>query len=106
MQRIPECDGVILGPVSHYEYPPHDQGGINPSAELRVTFELGANIRPCRSHPDLTVLRRPMDLIIERECAEGFYADRNMFAGVPEFMPDRDTVLLWNGDREITESTD
>ncbi len=93
MQRIPECGGVILGPVSHYEYPPREQGGINPSAELRVTFELGANIRPCRSHPDLTVLRRPMDLIIERECAEGFYADRNMFAGVLEFMPDRDTVL-------------
>jgi len=44
MKRIPEVDGVILGPVSHYVYPPRDQGGINPSAELRVTFELGSNI--------------------------------------------------------------
>ncbi|MEA3003958.1 MAG: 3-isopropylmalate dehydrogenase [Sphingomonadales bacterium] len=93
MKRIPEVDGIILGPVSHYDYPPRDQGGVNPSAELRVAFELGANIRPCRSHPDLTVLRKPMDLIIVRECTEGFYSDRNMFAGIPEFMPDANTAL-------------
>lgn len=93
LQRATEVDGVILGPVSHYKYPPRDQGGINPSAEFRVRFELGANIRPCRSRPDLSVLRKPMDLIIVRECTEGFYADRNMFAGVPEFMTDADTAL-------------
>jgi len=58
-----------------------------------VKFELGANIRPCRSRADLTVLRRPMDLIIVRECTEGFYSDRNMFAGIPEFMTDADTAL-------------
>lgn len=91
--RIPQVDGVILGPVSHYDYPPREQGGINPSGALRVRFELGANIRPCRSRPDLTVLRRPMDLIIVRECTEGFYADRNMYAGIPEFMTDADTAL-------------
>ena len=93
MQRIPEVDGVILGPVSHYDYPDRDQGGINPSAELRVKFELGANIRPCRSYPHLSVLREPMDLIIVRECTEGFYADRNMFSGPAEFMPDPQTAL-------------
>lgn len=93
MKRIPEVDGVILGPVSHYVYPHRDKGGINPSAELRVAFELGANIRPCRSYPDLTVLRNPMDLIIVRECTEGFYADRNMFLGTAEFMPDPHTAL-------------
>lgn len=93
MKRIPEVDGVILGPVSHYDYPARDQGGINPSAELRVVFELGANIRPCRSYADLTVLRKPMDLIIVRECTEGFYADRNMFFGTAEFMPDPHTAL-------------
>ncbi|HEV2594384.1 MAG TPA: isocitrate/isopropylmalate family dehydrogenase [Sphingomicrobium sp.] len=93
LERIPEVDGVILGPVSHYSYPDRDQGGINPSAELRVRFGLGANIRPCRSYPDLTVLRTPMDLIIVRECTEGFYADRNMFFGTAEFMPDAHTAL-------------
>ena len=93
LARAVQVDGVILGPVSHYDYPSRDKGGINPSAEFRVRFELGANIRPCRSRPDLTILRRPMDLVIVRECTEGFYADRNMFAGVPEFMTDADTAL-------------
>ncbi len=93
MARIPEVDGVILGPVSHYDYPPRSEGGINPSAELRVVFDLYANIRPCRSRPDLTVLRKSMDLIIVRENTEGFYSDRNMFAGAGEFMPDPDSAF-------------
>jgi 3-isopropylmalate dehydrogenase len=93
MRRIPEVEGVILGPVSHYEYPARDKGGINPSGALRTEFKLYANVRPCRSRPDLTVLRKPMDLIIVRENTEGFYSDRNMFAGTGEFMPDPDTAL-------------
>lgn len=93
MERIPEVDGVILGPVSHYEYPSKHDGGFNPSAELRVRFELFANIRPCRSRPDLSILRTPMDLIIVRENTEGFYSDRNMFAGTGEFMPDENMAL-------------
>jgi isocitrate/isopropylmalate dehydrogenase len=93
MDRIPQVDGVILGPVSHYEYPARADGGINPSAELRVVFELYANIRPCRSRKGLTILRKPMDLVIVRENTEGFYSDRNMFAGSGEFMPDPDMAL-------------
>lgn len=93
MKRIPEVDGVVLGPVSHYEYPSREKGGFNPSGELRTKFELFANIRPCRSRKDLTILKRPMDLIIVRENTEGFYSDRNMFAGSGEFMPDRDMAL-------------
>jgi 3-isopropylmalate dehydrogenase len=93
MTRIREVDGVILGPVSHYEYPPRAQGGINPSAELRTVFQLYANVRPCRSRPELTVLRRPMDLVLVRENTEGFYADRSMHAGPGEFMPDPDSAF-------------
>jgi 3-isopropylmalate dehydrogenase len=93
MARIAAADGVILGPVSHYDYPPRAEGGINPSAELRVTLDLYANIRPCRSRPNFTVLRKPMDLVIVRENTEGFYSDRNMFAGAGEFMPDADSAF-------------
>jgi len=93
LTRIPEVDGVILGPVSHYEYPPREQGGINPSAELRVRFELYANIRPCRSRQAFSILRKPMDLVIVRENTEGFYSDRNMYAGSGEFMPDPDSAF-------------
>jgi 3-isopropylmalate dehydrogenase len=93
LAAIPKADGVILGPVSHYEYPPKDRGGFNPSAELRVRFQLYANVRPCRSMADLSVLRRPMDLVLVRENTEGFYADRNMVAGSGEFMPDENLAL-------------
>ena len=34
-----------------------------------------------------------MDLVIVRENTEGFYSDRNMFAGTGEFMPDENTAL-------------
>ncbi|ELS51135.1 isocitrate/isopropylmalate dehydrogenase family protein [Streptomyces viridochromogenes] len=93
LERVPQADGVLLGPVSHYDYPPRAEGGINPSAELRTVFQLYANIRPCRSRPELSILRHPMDLVIVRENTEGFYSDRNMFAGSGEFMPDEDTAL-------------
>ncbi|MGW4484972.1 isocitrate/isopropylmalate dehydrogenase family protein [Amycolatopsis sp. NPDC004368] len=93
LERVPEVDGTLLGPVSHYEYPPREQGGINPSAALRTTFELFANVRPCRSREGLSILRKPMDLVIVRENTEGFYSDRNMFAGSGEFMPDPDLAL-------------
>ena len=93
MKLVPQADGVILGPVSHYEYPSRDKGGINPSGELRTKFELFANVRPCRSRQDLSILRKPMDLVIVRENTEGFYSDRNMFAGAGEFMPDPDMAF-------------
>src|ERR1700682_120227 len=73
MERIPQTDGVILGPVSHYEYPARDEGGINPSGELRVKLELYANIRPCFSRADLTILRKPMGLVMVGAKPLGFF---------------------------------
>ena len=34
-----------------------------------------------------------MDLVIVRENTEGFYSDRNMYAGTGEFMPDQDSAF-------------
>jgi 3-isopropylmalate dehydrogenase len=90
LNAIPGADGVILGPVSHYDYPP---GQPNPSAKLRTNFDLFANIRPCRARAGLSILRKPMDLVIVRENTEGFYADRSMFMGPGEFMPDADSAF-------------
>src|SRR3954463_3347552 len=88
------ADGVILGPVSHNDYPPAAQGGLNPSGELRKRLDLFANIRPARSRggfpPRCGV---PVDLVIARENTEGFYADRSMFLGSGEFMPTPDLAL-------------
>ena len=90
--RAVEC--MVLGPVSHADYPPRAQGGINPSGELRIVLDLYANIRPSRSRAGLAHWgRTPMDLVIVRENTEGFYADRNMHLGIGEFMPDPDMAL-------------
>jgi len=88
------ADGILLGPVSHQDYPPRAQGGINPSGELRIQLDLYANIRPSRSREGLPHWgRTPMDLVIVRENTEGFYADRNMHQGPGEFMPTPDVAL-------------
>ena len=84
LERARELDGVILGPISHLDYPPVEKGGINVSAAFRVKLDLYANVRPARSRAGLG---RPMDLVIMRECTEGFYPDRNMHQGSGEFMP-------------------
>lgn len=107
--RIAASDGVVLGPVSHYDYPPRAEGGINVSSELRVRLDLYANLRPARSREGLSILRRPMDLVIVRENTEGFYSDRNMYAGTGEFMPDPDLALSVRkvsaaGSRRIAEA--
>jgi len=87
------ADGVILGPCDTYGYPPVDQGGVNPSSRLRVSLDLYANIRPSRTIAGVPALATRMDLVIVRENTEGFYADRNMFAGAGEFMPTPDIAL-------------
>jgi len=88
------ADGIILGPVSHSDYPSRDKGGINGSAHLRVQFDLYANIRPCRSREGIQSYgRTPLDLVIVRENTEGFYADRTMYMGTGEFMPTPDVAI-------------
>ncbi|HUQ25014.1 MAG TPA: isocitrate/isopropylmalate dehydrogenase family protein [Burkholderiales bacterium] len=88
------ADGVVIGPVSHLDYPPRAQGGANPSGDLRIALDLYANIRPARSRKGLPHWgRTAMDLVIVRENTEGFYADRNMFMGIGEFMPTPDVAL-------------
>ena len=88
------AQGIVLGPVSHSDYPPRAEGGINVSSELRIQLDLYANIRPSRSRDGLEHWgRTPMDLVIVRENTEGFYSDRNMYQGIGEFMPDPDMAL-------------
>ena len=48
-KAIEGCDGIVLGPVSHNAYPTREDGGLNPSGELRKRLDLFANIRPARS---------------------------------------------------------
>jgi isocitrate/isopropylmalate dehydrogenase len=93
MEAARNAPGIILGPVSHLDYPSREQGGINPSGELRVKLDLFANIRPAKSRMGVGLTGKPVDLVIFRECTEGFYADRNMFMGRGEFMPTEDVAI-------------
>jgi 3-isopropylmalate dehydrogenase len=93
LDRARASDGIILGPISHLDYPPRDQGGENISAAVRVQLDLYANVRPARTRPGLPGKVGDFDLVIMREATEGMYPDRNMFAGAGEFMPDADTAI-------------
>jgi 3-isopropylmalate dehydrogenase len=92
-QAARQAPGIILGPVDHLQYPPKEQGGINPSGWLRVQLDLFANIRPAKSRMGVGLTGKPIDLVIFRECTEGFYGDRNMFMGRGEFMPTPDVAI-------------
>ncbi len=93
LARARECDGILLGPISHLDYPPRDKGGVNVSAAFRVKLDLYANVRPARTRPGIGRTHADMDLVIMRECTEGFYPDRNMHAGSGEFMPTPDIAM-------------
>jgi 3-isopropylmalate dehydrogenase len=97
-----QADGVVLGPVSHFEYPPVAEGGLNPSGELRKRLDLYANIRPARTRAGLPPrCGQPIDLVTMRENTEGFYADRTMVVGTGEVMPTPDLAMAF---RKITRS--
>jgi isocitrate/isopropylmalate dehydrogenase len=102
LEAAREADGIILGPVSHNDYPPVAQGGINPSGALRKGLDLYANIRPARTRVGFAPpCGKPLDLVIVRENTEGFYSDRSMFVGSGEFMPTPDLALSM---RKITRA--
>ena len=94
MEKAKAADGVLLGPVSHNDYPPRRKGGLNPSGEMRKRLDLYANIRPARSREGFPPrCGTNVDLVIVRENTEGFYADRSMHLGPGEFMPTPDLAL-------------
>ncbi len=93
LERAHTYDGIVLGPQSHMDYPPRDEGGVNVSAAFRVGLDLYANVRPARSRPFVDAPAKDMDLVIMREATEGFYPDRNMYKGIGEFMPTPEVAL-------------
>lgn len=84
-------DGWILGPHDNASYPEHLR--VAPGGAIRKHFGLYANIRPARAFPGVRATAPGIDLVIVRENSEGFYADRNMFAGSGEFRPTEDVAM-------------
>jgi 3-isopropylmalate dehydrogenase len=92
LDKLSTLDGWILGPIGHQVYP-KVPGAINPHPILRKHFNLFANVRPTRSHPDIGCVHDGVDLIIVRENNEGFQPDRNVVAGSGEFRPTDDVTI-------------
>ena len=92
-EALGECHGWLMGPHDSAAYPPEHRRRRNPSGELRHHFDLFANIRPARTYPGLPSVAPQADLVVVRENTEGFYPDRNMYAGAGEFMPTPDVAL-------------
>ncbi|MBF6518158.1 isocitrate/isopropylmalate dehydrogenase family protein [Nocardia cyriacigeorgica] len=91
LDALAELDGWILGPHDNASYPPEHR--VAPGGAIRKHFGLYANIRPARAFPGVRAAAPDIDLVIVRENSEGFYADRNMFAGTGEFRPTEDVAM-------------
>jgi 3-isopropylmalate dehydrogenase len=95
LDALAETDGWLLGPIDGVAYPEPQRSQLNPSGALRKHFDLYANVRPARAFGRASVqaMVPDADLVIVRENTEGFYADRNTFAGSGEFMPTADVAV-------------
>jgi 3-isopropylmalate dehydrogenase len=88
IQGIAAADATLLGAMATGLVPPP-----SPMGKLRKEMDLYADVRPIRSTPGVWCFRDNLDIVIVRETTQGFLADRNLFKGNGEFMPDKDTVL-------------
>src|SRR3546814_17236282 len=45
LERARASDGIILGPISHLDYPPPEEGGVNISGVVRTQLDLRSEER-------------------------------------------------------------
>ncbi|MCG8927608.1 isocitrate/isopropylmalate dehydrogenase family protein [Lentzea sp. CC55] len=93
LDALAGLDGWLLGPHDSAAYPQPFRSQLNPSGTIRKHFGLYANIRPAKAFPGGNAVVPGTDLVIVRENTEGFYADRNTFAGTGEYMPTPDVAV-------------
>lgn len=94
LEKVRAADGLVLGPMSTFDYTDESKGGINPSMFFRKNLDLFANIRPARTYPGVPHhAAQDFDLVVVRENTEGFYADRNMESGGSEILVTPDVCI-------------
>jgi 3-isopropylmalate dehydrogenase len=93
LSKVKQADGLILGPMSTYDFKDESKGEINPSKFFRKSLDLYANIRPAKTYEGLRSPVNNFDLIVVRENTEGFYADRNMEQGSGEILVTPDVAI-------------
>jgi 3-isopropylmalate dehydrogenase len=90
---LKETHGWIMGPHDSAAYPAEHKINRNPSGELRISFDLFANVRPAKTMEGIRSVVGEADLVIYRENTEGYYSDRNMFVGTGEWQVTPDIVI-------------
>jgi 3-isopropylmalate dehydrogenase len=93
LAALADLDAWLLGPHDSAAYPEPYKSQLNPSGTIRKHFDLYANIRPAKAFEGGKAVVPDTDLVIVRENTEGFYADRNTYAGTGEFMPTPDVAI-------------
>jgi len=88
LEGIAQSDATLMGAMATGLVPPP-----SPMGKLRKEMDLYADVRPIRSYPGVWCHRSDLDIIVIRESTQGFLADRNLYKGSGEFMPDENTVL-------------
>ena len=96
LEKVRQADGLMLGPMSTYEFKDEAKGEINPSKFFRKSLDLFANVRPARTYPGIPARLAgsgAFDLVVVRENTEGFYSDRNVESGGSEMLVTPDVVI-------------
>ncbi len=78
VEAVRSADAVLFGAITS---PPNLQNYRSPIVRLRQELELYANLRPCRSYPNVNAIAREVDLVIVRENTEGMYSGRERREG-------------------------
>ncbi len=68
---LKKTDACIKGPMTTPETP---GAPVSAAVKIRKMFNLYANVRPCRSYPNVDALKPDIDLVVVRENTEGMYS--------------------------------
>ena len=93
LEKVKKADGLMLGPMSTFDFKDESKGEINPSKFFRKSLDLFANIRPARTYQGIPARLGEFDLIVVRENTEGFYSDRNVESGGSEMLITPEVVI-------------
>ncbi len=88
VETIRSSDGALLFGLDSKGMP-----GTTPLGKLRKALGLYAEVRAVRNVSGCRNLLDDVDMVFVREITEGFLADRNMYQGNGEFMPDAGTAV-------------
>ena len=68
---LKRTDACLKGPMTTPETP---GAPVSAAVQIRKTFNLYANVRPCRTYPNVEALKPGIDLVVVRENTEGMYS--------------------------------